>query len=105
MDFSKLRHRIIFLKPLDKKLNGMKENVPVWIPFNPNLDNSLSVGGNTDVYITVDRTGNAILKSIGGQLYAHQLSEKNMRCGHRLLRQRVGNMKRHRNCAVKPRKK
>ena len=43
--------------PLDKKLNGMKENVPVWIPFNPNLDNSLSVGGNTDVYITVDRTG------------------------------------------------
>lgn len=76
MDFSKLRHRIIFLKPLDKKLNGMKENVPVWIPFNPNLNNSLSVGGNTDVYITVDRTGNAILKSIGGQLYAHQLSVK-----------------------------
>lgn len=33
MDFSKLRHRAIFLKPLDKRLNSMNENVPVWIPF------------------------------------------------------------------------
>ena len=33
MDFSKLRHRVIFLKPLDKRLNSMNENVPVWIPF------------------------------------------------------------------------
>ena len=28
MDFSKLRHRVIFLKPLDKRLNSMNENVP-----------------------------------------------------------------------------
>ena len=29
MDFSKLRHRVIFLKPLDKRLNSMNENVPL----------------------------------------------------------------------------
>lgn len=76
MDFSKLRHRIIFLKPLDKKLNSMKENVPVWIPFKPTLNANLLIDENTDVYITEDKKGNAILISSGGQLYAHNLSVK-----------------------------
>ena len=76
MDFSKLRHRVIFLKPLDKKLNSMKETVPVWIPFKPNLSNNLNVDENTEVYVVADKKGNAVLKSVGGQLYAHQLSVK-----------------------------
>ena len=41
MDFSKLRHRVIFLKPLDKRLNSMNENVPVWIPFKPKLSGDI----------------------------------------------------------------
>lgn len=76
MDFSKLRHRIVFLKPLDKKLNSMKENVPVWIPFKPSLNANLLIDEKTDVYITEDKKGNAILISSGGQLYAHNLSVK-----------------------------
>ena len=42
MDFSKLRHRVIFLKPLDKRLNSMNENVPVWIPFKPKLSSDIN---------------------------------------------------------------
>lgn len=90
MDFSKLRHRVILLKPLDKKLNSMKETVPVWIPFKPNLNNNLNINEKTEVYVVADKKGNAVLKSVGGwsqtssaarpsnrgQLYAHQLSVK-----------------------------
>lgn len=42
MDFSKLRHRVIFLKPLDKRLNSMNENVPLWIPFKPKLSGEIN---------------------------------------------------------------
>lgn len=76
MDYSKLRHRIIFLKPLDKKLNSMKENVPVWLPFKPSINANLIIDENTDVYVTEDKKGNAILISSGGQLYAHHMSIK-----------------------------
>lgn len=30
MDFSKMRHRIVFLKPSKAELNSMSENVPVY---------------------------------------------------------------------------
>ena len=33
MKFSKMRHRITFLKPLDKKLNGMNESVPTYTDY------------------------------------------------------------------------
>ncbi len=74
MDFSKLRHRVIFLKPLDKRLNSMNENVPVWIPFKPKLSSDINAA-ETSVYVLTDNKGNAVWKSAGGgQLYSHQLS-------------------------------
>ena len=74
MDFSKLRHRVIFLKPLDKRLNSMNENVPVWIPFKPKSSGDINADG-TSVYVLTDNKGNAVWKSSGGgQLYSHQLS-------------------------------
>ena len=74
MDFSKLRHRVIFLKPLDKRLNSMNENVPVWIPFKPKLSGDINAA-ETSVYVLTDNKGNAVWKSAGGgQLYSHQLS-------------------------------
>ena len=74
MDFSKLRHRVIFLKPLDKRLNSMNENVPVWIPFKPKLSGDINAD-ETSVYVLTDNKGNAVWKSAGGgQLYSHQLS-------------------------------
>ncbi len=74
MDFSKLRHRVIFLKPLDKRLNSMNENVPVWIPFKPKLSGDITAA-ETSVYVLTDNKGNALWKSAGGgQLYSHQLS-------------------------------
>lgn len=76
MDFSALRQRIVFLKPLDTKLNAMRENVPVWIPFKPNLRNNLIIDDKSDVYITEDKKGNAVLKTVDGQPYAHRLSIK-----------------------------
>lgn len=33
MDFSKMRHRITFLKPAGSKLNSMGENVPEYIEY------------------------------------------------------------------------
>ena len=53
MDFSKLRHRVIFLKPLDKRLNSMNENVPVWIPFKPKLSSDINAA-ETSVYVLTD---------------------------------------------------
>lgn len=76
MDFSKLRHRVIFLKPLNKKLNSMKENVPVWIPFKPDLKNNPKINEDIDIYVASDNKGNAILKSVGGRLSAHELTMK-----------------------------
>ena len=74
MDFSKLRHRVIFLKPLDKRLNSMNENVPVWIPFKPKLSGDINAD-ETSVYVLTDNKGNAVWRSAGGgQLYSHQLS-------------------------------
>ena len=35
MDFSKMRHRIVFLRPAAEKVNSLLENVPLWVPFKP----------------------------------------------------------------------
>nr|DAH06876.1 MAG TPA: head tail joining protein [Caudoviricetes sp.] len=75
MDFSKLRHRVIFLKPIDKKLNSMHEIIPVWIPFRPDIQNTLNAK-LAEVYITEDNKGNAVIKTVGDQIYAHQLDVK-----------------------------
>lgn len=76
MDFSKLRHRIIFLKPLDKKLNGMKETVPVWIPYKPGVNGNIKLIDASEIYITEDYRGNAVIKYIDGKPYAKPLSIK-----------------------------
>ncbi|MBQ3426024.1 MAG: phage head closure protein [Clostridia bacterium] len=76
MDFSRLRHRIIFLKPIDKKLNSMKETVPVWIPYKPGVNNNIKLNNTDEIYITDDYKGNAVIKYINGDPYAHQLDLK-----------------------------
>ena len=65
MDFTKLRHRIIFLKPREIGKNAMGETVPVWVPFKPYENDSSST-----INIPEDERGNAILKSKGGNLYS-----------------------------------
>ncbi len=75
MDFSKLRHRIIFLKPTDNVTNGMGETVPRYKPFKPYLPLPLQVQGE-DVYLTHDSDGNAMLVCADGKPYAHKLALK-----------------------------
>lgn len=57
MNYSNLRHRIIFLKPCGNTINGMNENVTHWISFKPT---NKSVD-ESDVYLSEDDKGNPIL--------------------------------------------
>lgn len=66
MDFSKLRHRIIFLRPGDLRKNSMGETVPGYVPFKPSMPSS------DDVYLTHDTDGKAVLKRRDGKAYPHQ---------------------------------
>lgn len=75
MDFSKLRHRIIFLKPTDNVTNGMGETVPRYKPFKPYLPLPLQIKGE-DVYLSYDSDGNAVLVYADGKPYAHKLALK-----------------------------
>ena len=76
MNFSKLRHRIIFLRPTDMIKNSMGETVPRYKPFKPYL--SLPVQVDADkVYLSHDNDGNAVLKYIDGKPYAHKLALQN----------------------------
>ena len=76
MNFSKLRHRIIFLHPTDMKTNSMGETVPRYKPFKPFLPLPLQVDADK-VYLTYDNDGNAILEYNNGKPYAHKLALKN----------------------------
>lgn len=71
-----MRNRIIFLKPSEKKLNTMGENVPVYIPFKSSLNNNLIIDEDENVYQLDDRTGNAVLKILNQTPYAKPVSEK-----------------------------
>ncbi|MBE5039819.1 phage head closure protein [Ructibacterium gallinarum] len=64
MDFSKLRHRVIFLHPGDLRKNSMGETVPGYIPFKPSMPSS------NDVYLTHDTDGSAVLKRRDGKAYS-----------------------------------
>ena len=66
MDFSKLRHRIIFLRPGDLRKNSMGETVPGYVPFKPSIPSS------NDVYLTHNTDGSAVLKRRDGKAYPHQ---------------------------------
>ena len=76
MNFSKLRHRIIFLQPTDLTENSMGETVPRYKPFKPYLPLDLQVTDNK-VYLSHDSDGNAVLKYENGKPYAHKLALQN----------------------------
>lgn len=73
MNFSKLRHRIIFLSPTDEIINSMGETVPRYKPFKPYLPLPLQMQKNK-VYLSHDSVGNAILTEQNGQPIAHKLA-------------------------------
>ena len=73
MNFSKLRHRIIFLHPTDLTENSMGETVPRYKPFKPYLPLPLQMQKNK-VYLSHDNDGNAILTGQNGQPIAHKLA-------------------------------
>ena len=76
MNFSKLRHRIIFLRPTDMIKNSMGETVPRYKPFKPYLPLPIQVDADK-VYLSHDNDGNAVLKYIDGTPYAHKLALQN----------------------------
>ena len=73
MNFSELRHRIIFLKPLKTNKNSMGENVPVWIPFKPTLNHNIDISDDK-VFLTKENGGNAVLKYKSGKPYVHKMT-------------------------------
>ena len=75
MNFSKLRHRIIFLRPTEEVTNSMGETVPRYKPFKPYLPLPLQIENNF-VYLSHDEDGNAILIDEDGQPIAHKLALK-----------------------------
>ena len=76
MNFSKLRHRIIFLRPTDMIKNSMGETVPRYKPFKPYLPLPIQVDADK-VYLSHDNDGNAVLKYIDDKPYAHKLALQN----------------------------
>ena len=76
MNFSKLRHRVIFLRPTDMIKNSMGETVPRYKPFKPYLPLPVQVDADK-VYLSHDNDGNAVLKYIDGKPYAHKLALQN----------------------------
>lgn len=76
MNFSKLRHRIIFLSPTDEIINSMGETVPRYKPFKPYLPLPLQMQKNK-VYLSHDNDGNAVLEYANGKPYAHKLALEN----------------------------
>lgn len=76
MNFSKLRHRIIFLSPTNEIINSMGETVPRYKPFKPYLPLLIQVDADK-VYLSHDNDGNAVLKYIDGKPYAHKLALEN----------------------------
>ena len=76
MNFSKLRHRIIFLRPADMIKNSMGDTVPRYKPCKPYLPLPIQVDADK-VYLSHDNDGNAVLKYIDGKPYAHKLALQN----------------------------
>lgn len=76
MDFSKLRHRIIFLKPTDETTNSMGELVAKYKPFKPYVPIPLQMDGDA-VFLSHDSDGNTFLEYADGKPYAHKLALMN----------------------------
>ena len=75
MNFSKLRHRIIFLRPTDEVTNSMGETVPRYKPFKPYIPLQVQIEAER-VYLSHDEDGNAVLIDEDGQPFAHKLALK-----------------------------
>ena len=75
MNFSKLRHRIIFLRPTDMISNSMGEAVPRYKPYKPYLPLPLQMEDDC-VYLAIDDDGNAILLDKNNELIAHHMAIK-----------------------------
>lgn len=60
MDFSKMRHRIVFLRPDRKKDNTFGETVPLWVPFIP-----AGKSPDTDIYLDTE-DGPPVFRSASG---------------------------------------
>lgn len=75
MNFSKLKHRVVFLSPTDEITNTMGETIPRYKPVKPYLPLNLQTDG-TKVYLSHDQTGNAILVYEDGKPIAHKLALK-----------------------------
>ena len=73
MNFSKLRHRVIFLRPTDLLINSMGETVPRYKPFKPGLNLNMQIE-DENVYLKNDNDGNAYLEYIDGKPYAHKVA-------------------------------
>lgn len=73
MDFSKLKHRIIFLRPTDITQNSMGETIPRYKAFKPHIKLPFTVSQD-DVYLSHNEDGNAVLVESSGRVYAHKLS-------------------------------
>ena len=57
MNFSKLRHRIIFLRPTDITTNSMNETVPGYEPFKPYAKNQSEVQDYSVAGLVVPMSG------------------------------------------------
>ena len=57
MNFSKLRHRIIFLRPTDITTNSMNETVPGYEPFKPYAKNQAEVQDYSVAGLVVPMSG------------------------------------------------
>ena len=75
MNFSKLRHRIIFLRPTDEITNSMGETVPRYKPFKPYLPLPLQIEEDR-VYLSHDIDGNAVLVGDDKRPLAHLVALK-----------------------------
>ena len=69
MNFSKLRHRIIFLRPTDEVINSMGETVPKYKPFKPYLPLPLQIE-NERVYLSHDEDGQPIAHKLALKDYS-----------------------------------
>lgn len=75
MDFSKMRNRIIFLKPSGSKKNTVHENVTQWVPFKPTVKNDESSSDNS-VYLSEGTDGIPVLVYNNGVLFTHAMAMK-----------------------------
>ena len=101
MNFSKLRHRIIFLSPTDEIINSMGETVPKYRPFKPYLPLPLQVDADK-VYLSHDNDGNAVLEYANGKHMHINWRLKTFLLPHLSHRPQAESMKKVRKSEPKP---